>query len=272
MAAAYSNSWANSTGANPLSITTSPTIHDYLLGGFVHDIANEDACSATGFTSRVNQTTTGDGQTLNIVDKPDASGSEGAISFSTTFAHQMIGFCLAASGVDNTTPRDVAPQVGNNNTAAASPWTIDVSITPVTDGCLIVAIMGSDTTSGVDAVHSFSTTVGSTGAWTVRQDLNGLGAFGNIGVGTCSQTTAGAITVRGTGTKAAASAGRSMAVFALRPAGGGGGAGIIYPQLERGVRGALRGMPGRIARPRTISIPAHLALKARDLSYLRRAA
>jgi hypothetical protein len=174
MAAAYSNSWGNATPNHPLAVATSPTIHDVLIFGGVTDTAVDGPLTSlpTGFSADVSQATTADGQTLLCAHKNDASGSEGSISFSNSGPHQMIGFVLAASGIDNTTPLDVAVVVANNNTATATPWTVAASATPVTNGCLLVAVMGSDVTGGKDAVHTFNTTSGLTSAWTPRQDLN----------------------------------------------------------------------------------------------------
>ena len=213
----------NSANAHPLPINPGATLHDVLIAGVVTDSSGDgNPYAATSFDQLVLQHTTADSQDLAVLRKKDASGSEGSLDITNNIAAEMIGFIMSLTGADNTTPEDVASTVANNNTADASPWTIDTSITPVTDGCMIVAVMGSDTTSAsTPVVHTFATTVGTTGAWTVRADL-GTG-FRKISVATAIQTIAGAITVRGTGTLAAVSAGRSMALLAIRPAAVAGG-------------------------------------------------
>lgn len=213
MAVTYNAESQNTTPANPISITPGATADDVILIVTVTD-ALATPSALTNFDILVDQDTTSDNQTLAVYRKKDASGSEGALSVGSNQA--MICLSATFSGVNNTTPEDVTAVVQNNNTATASPWTISASITPVTDGCMIVAIMASDTTSSVDAAHTFATTSGTTGSWTNQNDINS--GFYNVAIATCTQTTAEAITVEGTGTAGGASAGRSIALIALRPA------------------------------------------------------
>ena len=225
MAISFNVIATNSTPADPLSINPGATANDVLILGVISD---NNGTSMTAYPASFDQLVSpqvlgSDGQVLFTARKKTASGSEGALSINPTT--NIIGFIMAISGADNTTPEDVTPVTANDDTADGTPWTIDASITPVTDGCMIVAIMGSDTLTSVDAVHSFSTTSGTTGAWTVRADQRS--AFYNVAVATAVQTTAGAITVRGEGAVAGASAARSICLIAVRPAAAAGGTGRL---------------------------------------------
>jgi hypothetical protein len=216
---------SGNSASNPISINPAATALDVLLFGVVDDGGGITFTWPASFDQLASQQTTADGQQLGVARKKSASGSEGSINC-TPSTGNLAGFIASFSGVDNTTPEDVSVDIVNNNTATASAWTIDSnSITPVTSGAKIVCIMASDVaTSGGDVVHSFSTVSGSTGTWTVHTDLcdTGLSSFRNIAIASADWVS-GSVVVRGTGTQAGNSAGRSMATIVLRPAGGGGG-------------------------------------------------
>lgn len=166
------------------------------------------------FDELMNQTTTVDGQVAGVARKKTASGSEGSISITDSQPSSKIGFFLPVSGVDNTTPEDVTPNIVNDNTGSTN--TIDSgSVTPGTSGAKILAIMFMD--AGSAQTGSFSTVSGSTGAWTMHDSSITDGGFRNCCVGTCDWTS-GSIVVRGSTTS---SCGKSIIVIVLRPAGGG---------------------------------------------------
>lgn len=218
---AYSNSWVNTTPASPIVVTVSPTAGDVLVAWFLTDNQNGSATLTlpTDFTQvGTAQVCTFDNQTLWVAIKNNATGSETSLSFNNSDSATMIAGVASFSGRDNTTPQDVtAVQVSINTGTTATPT---ASITPVTDGVDIIAINGADVnSSGQNPTFTFTTSAGTTGAWTTRQDQKN--GFFNAGVGTAAQTTAGAITVTCT---RSVSSGNSMTVLALRPSAGGGGA------------------------------------------------
>ena len=206
----YSKSWVNSTPADPCVVTVAPSANDVLLGYQISDATGAAGVAPTGFsgTALVDITSTFDNSRLTVWIKNQATGSETSVSFNGA-SNAIIAGVLAFSGIDNTTPLDVAVQ---SFADSVSGTTASASLTPVTNGCDIVAILDADTGS-VDSTFSFSTTSGTTGAWTGRTDQNS--GFYNVGSGTATQTTAGAITVQGTQSNAG---GRLFALLALRPA------------------------------------------------------
>jgi hypothetical protein len=168
------------------------------------------------------QTTTTDSQTAAFwIKETPCVGGETSFDIDTNAS--ALNGAIAIGGVDQTTQLDVSPPAfTNQNTGSASPATLAAnSITPVTNGSLLVALMGPDVTANVDATMTFS---GGGLTWTTRADHRD--GFRNAGVGTAEQTTAAAITVTGSATFASGNAGRCMFVLALRnatpPSGGGG--------------------------------------------------
>ena len=230
----------NSTPAHPLSINPGATADDVLIASVVTDTGAVNSWAISGFDQLDHRITSVDGSSHGTLRKKDATGSEGGLNITNDISAAMIGFIMALSGADNTTPEDVAIQAATDNTGEGSPWIIDVSITPVTDGCMIVAIMNSDVAGAANAVHSFSTVSGTTGAWTVRADLNS--GYYNIAVATAPQTTAGAITVRGTGTLGGYVAAQTMVLMAIRPAAGGAADYPYRPVQTEPIQRAFRKM------------------------------
>ena len=206
---AYSQSWINSTPADPCVVTVSPTANDVLIAYQINDVTNAAGAAPTGFsaTALVDISSTFDNSRLTVWIKQQATGSETSVSLNGA-SNAIIGGVLAFSGIDNTTSLDVAAA---SFADSVSGTTASASLTPVTNGCDIVAILDADTAS-VDSTFSFATTSGTTGAWTGRTDQNS--GFYNVGTGTATQTTAGAITVQGTQSNAG---GRLFALLALRP-------------------------------------------------------
>lgn len=221
---AYSNSWVNSTPANTIAVATSPTANDVLIAYMVTDSGSAVTPSwPSGFTQIANlRTTTTDGQSLCVAIKGTASGSEGSLTLNDgNAAVDIIGGVGAWNSIDNTTPQDVTSVTGTALSDASSPFVISASITPSNNGCDIVAICGLDINGSINGTPTFSTTSGTTGAWTTRQDQNS--GFYNVAVGTATQTTAGAITVQCSWTAASGSSDLAIVLIALRPAAGGGG-------------------------------------------------
>jgi hypothetical protein len=236
---AYSNSWVNNTPNTSLAVVTSPTAHDVLIAWAKTDSGTTTFTWPSGFTEIGTQFTSADGCMTGVAIKNDASGSEGSLTISCP--NNCVGGVIAYSGRDNTTPQAFTASITNNNTGTASPWTLDSnSVTPSADGTDIFALLSDDVTGfRGNVAHSFATFSGTTGAWTVRQDPTTSDGGYDYGVGTATQVTAGAITVRGTGTEASESAGRSLFVVGLKPSGGGGTSVALTGQAATGAGGTL---------------------------------
>lgn len=196
-------------------------------------VCNDSASGVTwtfpaSFTQLLNQLcASSDGGSVAVSYKTTASGSEGSINTTNSGSTLMIGGMAAFSGVDQTTPIDVTPPAAVvNTTMTANPLVMaSNSMTTVTDGCMIIAVRLCDVSAGQSNPVTFSTTTGSTGAWTSLNETNN--AFYNVSLGYASQSTAGAVVVSSTNGGSVSSAG-VLFVFALRPAGaGGGGAGHL---------------------------------------------
>lgn len=244
-------SWKNNTRSTSVAVATSLALHDVAIAWAITDGTLGSFTWPSGFTEIKKQVCTADSQTLGVAIKKDCTGSEGTLTITCNEA--CVAGILGVSGADNTTQPDVTtPTPGNNDTAQASAWTITCAITPSTNGCLLVAVMGSDitATSASAVVHSFSDTGGL--SWTKHDDLND-GGFEKGGIGSATQATAAATTVTGTGTLAGKSAGRSLIVVAVRPAAGGGGGTTVTPPVSSMT---LSGNIPTILTPRTVLPPA----------------
>lgn len=223
MAIAYHSGSLGSDTANadPAVITLGAiSAGEYIIAGVVSDAIATLTSLPSGFSqlgSILN--TTADNQSLLVARKSSASGAEGALTFDMTQA--LIGIAIAFSGVDTTTPEDVAVAgVTDGASTGASPRTISASLTTVTDGCMIVAFAGTDVAAGVDVTHTFSTTAGSTAAWTVPAGGDINDGFFNCAIGYALQSTKGSVTVQVSSSwTGGASAGLSLMLVALRPAG-----------------------------------------------------
>lgn len=207
---AYSQTWSNSTPADPCTVTISPAANDLLIGYCVNDSGTaNDFTPPAGWTELCELQNSTDNQSF-VVWYKKADGSETSVAFDANSGNTGIAAVLAFSGIDTTTPLDVASVTFNNNTSAT---TSDISITPVSNGCDLVFVLGNDRTSSGDTTFTFTTTAGTTGAWTTRADINS--GFMNGGAGSATQTTAGALTAQCTTDTAG---GRSGILIALRPA------------------------------------------------------
>jgi len=212
----------NSTGTTVDMSANPPAAGEVGLAWSVSDSTSTSGTGpGTGWTQIGSwQVTTTDAQSLAVWIKNTAwAGGETSLDITTSTVN--LNGVMAIGGVDATTFQDVAaPAAANNNTGVASVGTITNSITPTTNGSLIIAIKGTDNLSNVDTTHTFS---GGGLTWTTRADQYDS-SFRNVGVGTAEQTTAAAITVTGSSTYSTGNAGQAMFVLALRnaspPAGG----------------------------------------------------
>lgn len=219
---AYRASWKNQTPSTSLVVASTPQIHDVLIAFGVTDATGSTFTWPTGFTQIGTQDTTADAQTLACAIKIDASGSEGSLTIDCD--SNCVGGIVAFSGRDNVNTQDFTFSLTNNNTGTpANAWTLaSSSKTPGHDDCDLCAIFGSDVQGNASVVNTFATTTGTTGAWTTRQDATDAG-FLNVGLGTATQATAGALVCTATGTSSGDTAGRALFLIGLRASGGGGG-------------------------------------------------
>jgi len=212
--------WFNATESTNLSVVTSTTAHDVLIAYAASDNNNTNFTFPSGFTALQQLHPTYDASVLNVGIKQDASGSEGTLTLTSPDA--IIGGVLAFSNVDNVTSLDVAAQgvLGSGG----PDFTATASLTTVTNGCLLVAIVDEDVANPVSVT---STTVASSPAltWTKVRHINN-GAYANVSVFTATQTTKGAISVTSTSTGYTGQSG--IVLLALRPATT-AAAGTTYP-------------------------------------------
>lgn len=226
---AYKNAWTNSTPADPCTVTIAPAANDFLIGWAITDSTSGADTVPSGWTQTFRGTSTFDGAAL-LVGYKLADGSETSAAFNSTGSNTMIAGVLSFDSIDTTTPLDVTPVTFSSSTGST---TTSMSITPATDGCDIVFVQGQDAGNS-DYTFTFSTTSGTTGAWTTRVDQRS--GFFNAGAGSAVQTTAGALTAQCVST----SGGRIGVLYALRTTGGGAPAG--QPTAKR--FGGVPGMGG----------------------------
>ena len=244
---AFKGGWKNDTPANPVTVTfTAAAAGDLLIGWALTDATTAGDADGTpaGWTrvTGLPLTSTFDNETFSAFWKV-AAGGETSVTFTGSSGNTMTGGVVSYDGVDTGTPMDVSPVTFSSS---ANSTTTDISITPVTNGAQIVYVLGQDCTTGT-CTFSFSTTAGTTGSWTTRvQQSNG--AFYNSGAGDAPQTTAGAITARGT---ASISGGRVGVLFALRPS---GPAAYVLPATQASF--ALAGQPASL---RYFGVPSVLS-------------
>lgn len=186
-------------------------------------VSDNDATTFTwpaGFTQIVSQPNTVDGMRIGVAIKPAASGTEGTLLLEAST--DTIRGCIAILNRDQTTTLDVAAVVSNDNVAAASPWSQDAVIDPVTAGCQLLAIAGSDVNIDQQVTHEFS---GGGLVWTKREDLyDNANGFFNLTIATALQAVGHAattLTVVGSA-GGGAQAGQTVVLLALRKAAGTG--------------------------------------------------
>ena len=206
---------SSTTPSTSQGVTTSLAANDVAIAVAVSDNSGTTFTWPSGFTEQQTQGNGPDGQSIAWAIKSDCDGTEGTLTVSSSTN------CLAAiigiSGADNTTPLDVSvPTPYTDSTGASSPFTGVLGITPVTDGAVLIALLGVDNVSSQSITQSASDTGGL--SWTSTGHSNG--GFYNLGISYATQATAAATTVTGSGT-GAGTAGRSMFLIAVRPSSGG---------------------------------------------------
>lgn len=223
MAIAHSNSVASSTtAAATIGINPGASLHDVIIAAYVSDSAFSSITTPpTGFSAVDALTTTLDGMSYESYIKGDATGSEGTLNASVS-ADAIVGVMTSFSGVDNTTPEDVTHVSGTANTSVAS--LNAPSITPLTAGAKLVCILAMDAASSANA--TFSTSSGSTGAWTKHVEIIDTTGFRKVAIGSADWIS-GAIVVNGA---CSVNGALAITVMVLRPAAGGGGGNLSFDE------------------------------------------
>lgn len=171
----------------------------------------ETRTGPTGFTSK--SATNVSDERLQIWYKV-ADGTEGASFSCGAGSANSAGFCVAYSGIDNTTPFDVAAGTNGSGTGASI---TAASITPTTNGCQILFVGCRDSNA-----NAAQTVTPPSGSWAEQVDIPSAQCWANIYLADFNQATAGAV---GTTTATASSTNNATNIgilLALRPASGGG--------------------------------------------------
>ena len=211
----YKSSTSISSSQN---VVTSLALHDLAIAWALTDGTGNTFTWPSGFVEQQVQTCIANGGNLGWALKLDCTGSEGTLTVGSS------GSCIAGivgvSSANNSALDVASPTAYNNNSLVASPWTGVLSITPTTNGDVLLAIIMSDVNSNtVSTVHTFADTGGL--SWTVDEHHDTTGWFQGA-IAYATQATAAATTVTGTGTGATNSSGVSMFLAAIKAASGGG--------------------------------------------------
>lgn len=202
--------------------------------GVTDNAASSMTGPGTGWTARPSTTTiqnTADSQSM-LAWTLDAltAGTETIISI-VTGSTSLNGALAIGGDVDPTVFLDVAAVSANDNAADPTGDTLQASLTTVTPGCLVLAIVGLDVTANVDATASFGAS-GAAGAVTAAGILTDQrDGFRNVVTWGALQTNAGAITVTATSSLPSGNAGMSMILMAVRTTLGGGSPASILRQM-----------------------------------------
>lgn len=225
MAIAHRQSWKQETAANPAVVSTTSQTGDLLIAWGVSDSATGTITFPAGFGTPVQDATTADGMTIAYAIKLSAGNNDSISIGGGTLCAGVSAFtgCDQASQPDATGTTGKTDSLGDGN--SVHPWT-QTSSGPTTDvdGCMLIAIMGSDNSTGGSVTHSFS----GGGSWSVAADVNDS-LFRHAALGYLLQAIAGAAgTITGQGSEGSGNhAARVLFTLALKPAAAPAGTG--YP-------------------------------------------
>jgi len=212
MAIAFVQAWSNATpGTGSLSI--GPSSGNFCIAAACADtldVFNQTPPSGWTEDADAGMSSTFDNGTMYCCSKV-SDGTETSITFSHQFSVNYICAVVEYSGVDTTTPRDTTPITKASSSSTATHTSN--SITPVTDGCMIVHAFVPDGGTG-NPTFGWSTSSGTTGSWTSQVDISDSG-FYQLGFGDAPQTTAGAVV--GQVTTTGYNSGTLSCIYALRP-------------------------------------------------------
>lgn len=226
MAIAFTTSWKNETPASPVSLTVSPAADAYLIG-----ISASDAASGTTTTggSPSSALTIHDEFNCTVDGQHSASaagkavGNETAITF-TNAASAVIGLVASFSGVDTTTPNDVARVAVTDNTSGT---TVAGTIAPTSSNTMIVFAFAMDQTTTTNPALSVSDTAGLSWSFVQASEASG---FRKLVIAYALKAASGSTTVTITSNQ---SMGGGGSLYALREAAG--GSSTIIPPFGRQV-------------------------------------
>lgn len=247
--------FSSATGAQGASNTASVTISSPAAGDFITLIVSKDISGdgaptfPAGFTADHNLTNTGPDTQQTYVGHKVAAGSETTlnVTWSGSSRDWRIA-CLVHTGVDTTTPLDIAVPTGSvSNASNGSPMTVThATFNTATDGAVVVWIVGLDTVSSGVSVSGTPPS-----GYTERHAQGHTSGFAGIYVADRTYTTAGATgSIAGDVSVSAGNSGWAVCALVLRPASGGGGSGAISgstsfgftPTASIGGTGALAGV------------------------------
>lgn len=211
---ALRGSFTNATPASPLTITTTGVVaNDYLIGAFNTDTPS-GAYTVPAPLTKINEVALTVDNAMAAQASGKATGSIASLAI-TNASDSLVGALVAFSGVDTTTPNDATAVAIFDNAASTSART--ASITTVTAGAELVAACSYDTQGTTNPTPTVSDTAGL--SWTTVSAYE-TGGFRKVSISYALKATAGATTVSIAPTF---SSGIACTLFALRPAGGGGG-------------------------------------------------
>lgn len=237
MAIALSDSGVNITEANPLSVAIDIVANDYVIGAFETDSQDSGVGSfESPMAEDVRIVTNTDSMTFYAASGR-ASGTDTALTASNgsgSGGNNLTGAILAFSGVDLTTALDDTIEQATDNAAVTT--TSGLSVTTTMAGVMLVLCVGWDQTNTTDPTSGVDD--GGAGlSWTIVTAYQAA-SWRKGFLAYALKPSAGSITVAGTTDNAA---GYGAALYALRPAGGGGTAGPLVngPLIKSLFGGAL---------------------------------
>lgn len=243
------------TGAQGSSNTATVTAPSVASGDLIVLVVSKDINGdgspnfPSGFTPDHNLINTGPDTQQFYVGHKVAAGTE--TSLSVTWGGSARDWriaCLVYTGVDTTTPLDIAVPTGSvNNSGNSSPFTVThATLTTVTDGAMVVWLVGID---------SVATSVSVSGTppsdYTERLAQGHTSGWAGIYVADHTYATAGATgSIAGSVSVSSGNSGWAVGTLVLRPASGGGGSGAMIgsasfgftPSGSMGAGGTLAGV------------------------------
>lgn len=211
MAISFIAAYENETPAASPSVSISCSSGDLLIWQIINDASAYTITLPSGFTQRAFLESSYDTARMCVATKI-ADGSETTITGS--LSTDAIASVLVFRGVDPTTPLDVSV-VSEVGTSSTSPFSHNQSITPTTNGAMIVGLAGWDVNATTNTVSgAFS---GGSLLWSLAINTDQSSGYRHQSSGYASQSTAGSVSVTATGTAAGLGGAVMLVVMALRP-------------------------------------------------------
>jgi len=213
MAIALASSGTQPTGNLSPSVTITIAVDDILIAGYASDATGSSMSSyGSPLAQDVTNESTFDNQTF-FAASGRATGS--ASSIVSTCSATACAVVAAFSGVDTTTQNDATPVSASSSSGVTS--TGAMNITTATGGAMLALVVGVD---GGTTDPTFSVSDGGAGlTWNYITSYES-GGFRKLVIAYALKPSAGAIAVTG---NFGLTAGFGACLYALKPAGGGGG-------------------------------------------------